>query len=181
MKCKLFIGILITISFISCNENRIDKKNYSFHDFIYQEYILGPNLDSTSLNVFGECDCCLSDLIFIDSTNFYFYNNCDDHSSYYKGNYIVIKDSLKLVFNTTLVDKYEPIDEIYATDSIIYSTAQFKANEFIYDFRIFSIKEKTCILKGGIVTEFGTIKNADQPKSINKFNKDKKVLELLSQ
>ncbi len=73
--------------------------SYSQEHFIGKAFKLTTDFDEENCQGLGRCDCCSADLIFVANNLFYYIPTCQGSTYYYRGNYVVTKDSLTLYFD----------------------------------------------------------------------------------
>lgn len=112
----LLIGLLITIivGLSSCNTNSTDNKNTvanfdtpqtkQIGDIVGQLYFYGPELDSVTCKATGSCDCCTSNLLFLNDSAFVALDYCIGGNTYYKGTYKIDKNSITFKSDSLRVD-----------------------------------------------------------------------------
>jgi hypothetical protein len=112
---------------VSCNsgsgpvtdaESPMDTLSGNFHDQVSagetnnrtaflagQVYLFAPELDTTTCTVSGACDCCLSNVLFLNDTEFIVVNYCgaDDYVS--QGTYRADGSTVYLHYDSLSVDK----------------------------------------------------------------------------
>lgn len=72
--------------------------------FSRQVYILSDHFLRESCEVSASCDCCASDLIFLNRKKFALVDRCLYHDTYLHGKYKASKNILTLEFNPVVID-----------------------------------------------------------------------------
>lgn len=70
-----------------------------------QVYFFAPELDTTTCEATGACDCCSSNILFLDNTNFITICYCEADEQIFRGTYQIDKDKVLLQYDTLEVDK----------------------------------------------------------------------------
>lgn len=116
---SLQIGLLLTIAvgLCSCNTNSIDNKNVTLNSDSTQTkpigrvngqiYFFAPELDSATGKATGGCDCCSSNLLFLNDSVFVAVDYCIGNDTYYKGTYKVGSNSITFRCDSLRVDREE--------------------------------------------------------------------------
>ncbi|MES2629581.1 MAG: hypothetical protein V4616_11485 [Bacteroidota bacterium] len=63
-------------------------------------FFFAPKLDQVTCEVFGDCDCCWDNVLFIDDYRFVRIYYCESDKTYRRGTYTVRNDSVFLVYNS---------------------------------------------------------------------------------
>ncbi len=80
---------------------------YSQNSFSGKAFKLTTDFDKENCKDLSRCDCCTSDLIFLNSNSFYYILTCEGSNYYYKGNYTTTNESLTLNYDSIqVVDAY---------------------------------------------------------------------------
>lgn len=82
--------------------------------FSKQVYILSDHFDKTKCEVDAPCDCCASDLIFLNKRNFALVDRCLHQDSYLRGKYTVRNKVMTLNFKQAVVSN--DFDEVNNQD-----------------------------------------------------------------
>jgi len=98
---------------ISCNQQLKEKPlNEKLKSTVYEEfslsnklYLLAPEFNSKTCESFGECDCCTSNYVFLDSENFISVDYCLEADTYYSGKYKIDNEKVELKYNALVVQK----------------------------------------------------------------------------
>jgi len=111
--------LLTTIN--SCVNQSKQKTDLSFLKFKAQGnqlsgklFLLGPQLDSIAVEAIAGCDCCASDLAFINDSVFTFVVLCLGGDDFYKGKYSITPGAILLNFD----DEYVYSTQIEKLDSL---------------------------------------------------------------
>jgi len=70
-----------------------------------QAYLFAPDLDTTNCTVSGECDCCSSNILFVDDSNFIAIFYCVADEQIQKGTYNIKDDKVYLQYDSIEVNK----------------------------------------------------------------------------
>lgn len=81
-------------------------------------FFIGPEIDSVNARIVADCDCCASDLAFVDSTSFIYIERCLGGDVYVKGHYLTLGS---LLFLRTDKD-YVSSEDSMVPDTISYTT-----------------------------------------------------------
>ncbi|MNJ84864.1 hypothetical protein D3C87_23260 [compost metagenome] len=107
---RFFVFILGAFT-ISCSGSSSKQKvmvpispiQFETVDLSGEVFFIGPEIDSLHAEVVAECDCCASDLAFINDSSFIFIVRCLEGDTYVKGNYLTFGDQLILRTNGEVV------------------------------------------------------------------------------
>lgn len=101
----------------SCNINSNDNKNLTQNSdstqtkpigkVVGQIYFFAPELDSATVKATGGCDCCSSNLLFLNDSVFVAVDYCIGNDTYYKGTYKVHNNSISFRCDSLRVDREE--------------------------------------------------------------------------
>jgi hypothetical protein len=131
LRLLAFFTILFCYCLVSCNTSTDKKKNLNPEDSIIasvlkgQVYTYAPELDTTTYQAVGYCDCCSGNHLFIDDSIFVTIDLCEASASYSKGKYIVENGRVTLQYDTLLIERtYTYGNEADTTGTLegIYST-----------------------------------------------------------
>ncbi len=70
------------------------KRNFSLGGKIF---VIGPSIDTANARAYGECDCCMSQVAFLNDSIFISINECMFNNGYYKGRYRATDDTVELI------------------------------------------------------------------------------------
>jgi len=101
-------------------------------------FFFAPELDQTTCQATGACDCCSYNILFITDSTFVLIDYCETGYSYNKGSYMLDNTSLTLKVDKLMVDK------TYNWESEGNTTGSETA---AYSYKIEYIEPKTTILK----------------------------------
>jgi|688.fasta_scaffold108080_5 hypothetical protein len=179
MKCKYFLFLIVFISFLVACKSRSKKEDSIIvstldkKDLINTTITIGPEFDSVSSKAYGECDCCMSDLSFIDENKFIYVTYCLDNTDYLKGKYEVKNNSIILNFDSMYVNRFEPIDEIDSKEKVEYRKEKMHDINTKVVWKSFWNKNNFCIYSEGAIKEYGYIDSTyDSKKYIADFKSD---------
>jgi hypothetical protein len=100
-------------------------------DFTGQAYVLTRDLDEATCRTASACDCCFSELIFIDASRFGLIRRCIHNDTYYGGTYAVTQSELKLIFKSFSVkETIENFDEANEKTINTNTESDIKTTEF---------------------------------------------------
>lgn len=116
----------------SCSES--NKKSIKNLTFLKQKnqalnlsgklYFVGPAIDSNRVEISADCDCCASDLAFINDSVFVYVELCLESNSYMHGKYTVVPrlNTIILHFDENYVDGTEVLIENDTLEEIDFET-----------------------------------------------------------
>lgn len=110
---NLIIVVLLLAGMVSCSEKKRHydlEFNNPFHiknDFAESLYFLGPEVDSAKTEILAQCDCCASDLAFINDSVFVYVVRCLGGDVFLKGNYQPVPYGILLRYDDDFVDGEE--------------------------------------------------------------------------
>jgi len=109
---KLFIGFAFALVLCSCNSKTeekppvsIEKKVESTITLSGSSYFFAPLFDAEKCEGIAECDCCSSNILFLDDKHFIAMYPCESDESIFRGTYRVSKDKVILSYDTLQVDR----------------------------------------------------------------------------
>lgn len=94
-------------------------------------FFIGPQIDTLKMDIQADCDCCASNLAFVNDSIFVFESLCLEGDDYFKGTYFKFKELIFLKFHPITVSSIhypgENIETTWekASDSVSYSLLQF--------------------------------------------------------
>ncbi|MCA4897506.1 MAG: hypothetical protein ACK514_09550 [Bacteroidota bacterium] len=108
------------------------QKEPGEQSFANEVFLLSKFFDENECKTVAQCDCCASDLFFLNSRQFVMVSRCLYNDTYFSGTYSITERNLALTFSQKSV--VEKIEE--ETNEISYETAMQKIGniEFIIDF-----------------------------------------------
>lgn len=100
---RLLVFILGAFT-ISCSGSSSKQKEtisippiqFETTDLSGEVFFIGPEVDSINARIVADCDCCASDLAFINDSSFIFILRCLGGDTYIKGDYLTFGDQLIL-------------------------------------------------------------------------------------
>lgn len=102
-------------------------------EFSGKFFFMGPELDSVHAEVVADCDCCASDLAFIDDSTFLYVELCLGGDVYIKGKYQVFGNLLILQTDEeVLSSEYEYADTSGVDFPTRYEVVRQKSNYLGY-------------------------------------------------
>lgn len=103
---------LLLLFFAACNNPEAPKKLAPKVVVIEKEkglehkiFFFAPKLDRYTCEVYGDCECCWDNIVFIDELRFVRIYYCDADRRFRKGTYTERNDSIFLVYNSTQINK----------------------------------------------------------------------------
>jgi hypothetical protein len=94
-------------------------------------FFMGPQIDTLKMDIRADCDCCASNLAFVNNKVFVFESLCLEGDDYFKGIYFKFKNLVFLKFNPMMVSSIhypgENMETTWekASDSVSYSLLHF--------------------------------------------------------
>ena len=112
---KICWSFILLVLLTSCHKESVSIKGTvpAFMTFNNSElsnstFFIGPELDSIDADVIADCDCCASNLAFVNDSSFLYEILCLGGNSYIKGRYVLSGDVLILETNKEVVsEEYE--------------------------------------------------------------------------
>lgn len=163
----VFVPAFVTMLF-SCSGNssgsfpiplwKLPKQNNIFSG---ERYFVGPTFDSSKVVIVADCDCCASDLGFINDSTFVLVSYCIDGDSYFSGTYCVFNDCLLMRFGNKSVSSTREISSVIG-DSVDHAELYYETHNETPHYlavKITTLKGKTVL---NIVDEFA-VKNEHLP------------------
>lgn len=130
---------LLAIALFSC-----DKRSSSvYHNFTpavlskdpinlsNKLFFIGPQIDTLKMAIQAGCDCCASNLAFVNDSFFVFESLCLEGDDYFKGTYAKFRNLVFLKFHPIMVSStHYPGTDMESTwenkrDSVSYSVLEF--------------------------------------------------------
>ncbi|MNU80502.1 hypothetical protein D3C71_701350 [compost metagenome] len=106
-------------------------------------FFIGPEIDSTQPKIVADCDCCASDLAFINDSSFIYIARCLEGDIYVKGNYLTFGKHLILRTNGEVVESDHMLS---ISDIEIPTTYQAHKDKIAYlDYQVSELKGKQFI------------------------------------
>lgn len=125
--CSCTKGKPVTVPEINTDFNVNRKAEVS--GFVF---FIGPELDSTDVDIIADCDCCASELAFINDSSFLYEELCLGGNAYAKGDYIVFGDLLILRTNQEVLSEEYEIGFIEDDSPSSYEIVRQKPNYIAY-------------------------------------------------
>jgi hypothetical protein len=99
-----------TIGLVACNTKTNDKRTEdnsvsTIKSLAGQVYFFAPELDTTTCEATGGCDCCSSDILFLDNTSFITISYCESDEQIFRGTYQIDYYKVYLHYDTLEIDK----------------------------------------------------------------------------
>jgi len=109
IKLEILFSLLV-VGLFSCNEGTADKSaqastetEYTMLNIAGQVFFYAPELDTTTCEAFGQCDCCSGNFLFLNDNNFVTINVCEADNWYCKGKYKIANGNLILTYDSLMV------------------------------------------------------------------------------
>ncbi len=102
-----------------------------------QVFILAEKYEDTTCEIIAPCDCCASDLFFLNSKEFALINRCLFSDTYYKGTYLISKG--KLILNFKQMSVLEVVNE--ETSKVTHEITHMNISPYV--FSVGKCKKKT--------------------------------------
>lgn len=115
-------------------------------------YFFAPSFNEKECEAVGECDCCTSIVLFIDSENFITICPCESEESILRGTYKIKDNKVVLLYDTLKIDRDYNFD--YDTDTIKTAQPEYTINIVKADAATEVLLPKYC--KGKLYFETGT-------------------------
>lgn len=96
--------------------------------FAETTYFITSHYDLTNCKAVAECDCCSSEVSFLNDSIFVYADYCEGSVKYFTGNYFFSKQIMTLVPDSLVVSEFSPFGDAEA-DSTQYGT--FKAVQYV--------------------------------------------------
>lgn len=147
---KLIYLFICGISLVACSKGNSLTVPKITADFVkdYTKnlngsvFFIGPELDSVNVEIVADCDCCASNLAFMNDTSFVYVERCLGGDVYVKGNYLVFGSLLMLHTGNDIVsseDNYVseiesvPIYEVIRQEEAyhVYTISNWKGKQVI--------------------------------------------------
>ncbi len=112
MKFPYFLGILaLALIAFSCDNSKPVRRNSARHveippanPYAGNVYFFAPKLDRYTCEVYGDCECCWDNLLFIDDYRFVRIYYCEADRDYRRGTYILRNDSVFLNYTSVEIE-----------------------------------------------------------------------------
>lgn len=137
-------------------------------------FFIGPEIDSVKAAIVADCDCCASELAFINDSSFIFIGRCLEGDTYVKGNYLTFGEHLILrTAGKTVVSEHT----LSVSDIEIPTSYETHKDKIAYiNYRISELKGKQFITYStDDYTEYG-IRTDESIRIFLKEFEDEKVL-----
>ena len=112
MKPFYLLLVIASVILYSCNSKTEGKTTAPVEKPVQQAislsgmaYLFAPAFDAKECEAVGNCDCCTSVVLFIDSKNFITICPCESEESVLRGTYSIIKGKVVLSYDTLRVDR----------------------------------------------------------------------------
>lgn len=177
-----FSIFLLCLFALACSkESNRQKGKFTFPvlhlegtDLSGEVFFIGPEIDSVKADIVADCDCCASDLAFINDSSFIFIARCLEGDTYVKGNYLTFGELLFLkTAGKTVVSEHT----LSVSDIEIPTSYETHKDKIAYiNYRISELKGKQFITYStDTYTEYG-IRTDESIRIFLKEFEDEKVL-----
>lgn len=183
---KLFYLIICGISLTACNKGKplpvpeitVPFANDHSIDLSGSVFFIGPELDSVNMEIIAACDCCASDLAFLNDSSFVYIERCMGGDVYVKGNYLIFGNILILHTDNKIVSsEYEMSPDIELAEK--YEIIQQKRTYHAYLISNLKGKEVISFAKDDFA-EYGMPAQISISSFLEEFRKEKVLREFLS-
>lgn len=153
-KITYFLFVLLC----SCSKGKqviIPKLNGNFikayrTDLSGAVFFIGPGINQEKTEIIAECDCCASDLAFLNDSLFIYVERCLGGDTYIKGSYIAFGEHVFLhIDENIIVSEENPIELTYS-----YRAEQQQESFFVYNF-LNTTGKQLLSYEDGTYSEFG--------------------------
>lgn len=176
-----FLIFLLCVFSLGCSKQP-DKKteislpvpSFEKTDLSGEVFFIGPEIDSVKAEIVADCDCCASDLAFINDSSFIFIARCLEGDIFVKGTYLTFGEHLILRTSGKVVESEHIIS---VSDIEIPTTYEAHKDKIAYiNYRISELKGKQFITYSkDDYTEYG-IQTDESLRVFLKEFEDEKVL-----
>lgn len=123
-------------------------------------FFIGPEIDPKQQEIIAECDCCASDLAFLDDSSFIYVERCLGGDTYVKGSYLAFNDHVFLHIDGNTVSSEEDMmnekttytaikqEESFVTYEILNATGKMLLRYKDGEYSEFGLKSKRITLDG---------------------------------
>lgn len=184
MKKIILVFSLLLFVFCTKKENqktssKISKEEPKFENtFKNHLYVVAPHLDDFGNLELG-CDCCLSEVYFVDSERFIYVYYCLDGDDFLIGDYSVNKDGLVLTFKGERLSlEYNTYEVIEDTTNTIENTIKYKLDKIEDGKTIWTSFKRSKLYKTSD-KEFTEESDSLKSRFFEKVNNDKEILKFL--
>ena len=183
---KIFYFFFTVIFLTACNSGKplsIAKINIDFIDAHKTDlsetvFFIGPELDSTQVRVVADCDCCASNLAFVDDSVFLYNLLCLGGDSYIKGDYVLFGDLLILRTNKEIVNQEYEVGSM--EENLPVTTAIIRQEPRYLGYKVSELKGKQIIVYSkDDYTEYGIRDSGSVTEFIEELRKEKVLREYL--
>lgn len=180
-----FLTFLLCAFLLACSKPSDKKTEVSFPspqfertDLSGEVFFIGPDIDSVHAEIVADCDCCASDLAFINDSSFIFIARCLEGDIYVKGNYLVFGEHLIL---KTAGETVTSEHTLSISDIEIPTTYEAQKDKIAYiSYRISELKGKQFITYStDDYTEYGIRTNESLRVFLKEFEDEKVLREFL--
>lgn len=141
------IAVVYLITVVSC-QNQQDNIQTPNQEIVKKTlsgkvFRIGPSLDSLNTKAFGECDCCTSHLAFINDSLFVTIDECLHNYGYFKGNYKIVGDTVKLISDPLYILAEED-EELMLKNINKVNLVRIKSDKREFNWIKFVLNNKDC-------------------------------------
>lgn len=136
---KILFLFILAIALFSCNaESSSGSHNFApaflskdTIDLSNKLFFIGTQIDTLKMDIRADCDCCASNLAFVNDSFFVYELLCLEGDDYFKGTYVKFRNLVFLKFHPIMVSSiHYPGTEMESTwekesDSVSYSALEF--------------------------------------------------------
>lgn len=145
-------------------------------------YFFGPNFDKKNCTIIAECDCCSSNILFLNERDFIAICYCESEQEFLKGRYQVIGENVVLNYNSLSIDKeYNYEKEVDSTGADIpdyfITTKKSPARKEIL--KGFSCKGQLYFQTGDTAIDYGAIEKEKTIQDYITLLKEEGIWEML--
>lgn len=170
--------LLLFLTFYSCKQDNekvvtpaIKKEDSKpvIGSLIGKAYFFGPAFDKKSCTVIAECDCCSSNILFLNERDFIAISYCEAEQEFLKGHYQIIGESVVLNYNSLSVDKeynYEKETDTVNEDLPDYFITTKKSPATKEVLKGFNCKGQLYFQTGDTAIDYGAV---DKEKTIQDY------------
>lgn len=119
----------------------------------------GPDLDTSILESYGECDCCMDDFLFLEDGHFVRISYCMADQAVYNGTYLLENGELVLNYHQTMVNRIydeEMHNAAISTGESLYSNTVEQMEPFSEKLTAWKCKSQFFLRSNGTKTYYGT-------------------------
>lgn len=102
----IFVFIGFAVTFCTSKSDAPEKKpgkvyvKETMHPYAGSVFFFAPKLDKSTCEVYGDCECCWDNILFIDDYRFIRIYYCEADRNYRRGTYSIKNDSIFLIYSS---------------------------------------------------------------------------------